>query len=144
MTPIVGDLIKNTVGRVVDGLVDRYLPASMSEEERAKLRMDAQRLAMEEFNAAMADVQDARTLAVKESEGAPPWTKVLTVTHRPAWSFLMLALFSWTVLAPYFGYPQMMLTDVHRDIMQTVIIFYFGGRSIEKTVGTVWGRDRIS
>ncbi len=141
MTPIAGDLIKNTIGRVVDGLVDRYLPASMSEEERVKFRMEAEKLAIDEFNAAIADVQGARELAVKESGGAPPWTKVLTVTHRPAWSFLMLALFSWTVLAPYFGFPRMVLSDVHRDIMQTVIVFYFGGRSIEKTVSTVWGRD---
>ncbi len=46
----------------------------------------------------------------------------------------------WTILAPYVGYPQIPLGEIHKDIMQTVIIFYFGGRSIEKAAGVVWGR----
>ncbi len=140
MTPVVGDLIQNTVGKVVDRLMGKYLPSSMSEEEKLKLRLEAEMLALREYETAIADVQGARELAGKESEGAPGWTKVLTVTHRPVWSFLILGLFGWTVLAPYFGFPQITLNDIHKDIMQTVIIFYFGGRSIEKTAGVVWGK----
>jgi len=59
---------------------------------------------------------------------------VLTVTHRPAWSLLTLGIFAWTVLAPYLGFPNIPLTETHKAIMQTVIIFYFGGRSVEKAV----------
>ena len=51
------------------------------------MRLEAERLALEEYKTAIADVQTARELAGKESEGAPGWTKVLTVTHRPVWSF---------------------------------------------------------
>ena len=87
-----------------------------------------------ETNAASKDIRSARELAAKESEGAPGWTKILTVTHRPIWSFLILAMFGWTVMAPYFAFPVIPLTEIHKDIMQTVIIFYFGGRSIEKAV----------
>ena len=140
MTPIIGDLIKNTVGKVVDKLADKYLPASLGEKEKAEFRFEAERLAVEEYKVAIADVQTARELAGKESEGAPGWTKVLTVTHRPVWSFLILAIFVWTILAPYLGFPQIPLTDIHKDVMQTVIIFYFGGRTIEKVGGAVWGR----
>ena len=141
MTPIIGDLIKNTVGKVVDKLADKYLPASLGEKEKAEFRFEAERLAVEEYKVAIADVQTARELAGKESEGAPGWTKVLTVTHRPVWSFLIRAIFVWTILAPYLGFPLIPLTDIHKDVMQTVIIFYFGGRTIEKVGGAVWGRD---
>jgi len=140
MTPLIGDLIQSTVGKVVGKLTDKYLPASMSEQEKAAFKLEAERLSIEEYKTAIADVQGARELAAKESEGGPSWTKVLTVTHRPAWSFIMLGIFGWTILAPYAGYPLIPLTDIHKDIMQTVIIFYFGGRSVEKAAQVVWGR----
>ncbi len=139
MTPIIGDLITNTVGKVVGKLADKYLPASMSESEKEQFQLEAQKLAVEEYKTAVQDVQTARELAGKESEGAPPWTKILTVTHRPLWSFAILGIFSWTILAPYLGYPAFPLSDIHKDIFQTVIIFYFGGRSIEKVFKTMKG-----
>lgn len=140
MTPVIGDLISSTVGKVVGKLADHYFPNSMSEEDKEKFKLEARRLSMEEYKTSIADVQGARELAGNESIGAPGWTKVLTVTHRPVWSFLILAIFAWTVLAPYLGFPMIALTDIHKDIMQTVIIFYFGGRSIEKAATVVWGR----
>ncbi len=140
MIPIAGDLIANTVGKVVDKLTEHYLPATMSEVEKAEFKLEARRLATEEYKTAIADVQGARSLAMKESEGAPGWTRVLTVTHRPVWSFLILALFAWTVLAPYMGFPNIALNEIHKDIMQTVIVFYFGGRTIEKAASVVKGQ----
>lgn len=139
MTPIIGDIIESTIGKVTDRLMGKYLPASMSEQEKAAFVAESKRMALEEYKTAIADVQGARELAGKESEGGPSWTKVLTVTHRPVWSFAMLGIFGWTVVAPYFGWPIIPLTDIHKDIMQTVIIFYFGGRSVEKVVDRVWG-----
>ena len=140
MTPVVGDIISNTVGKVFGKLADRYLPSTMGEKEKADFRLEAERLSVEECKAAMKDVQGARELAGKESENGPGWTKVLTITHRPAWSFLMLFIFVWTIAAPYAGFPVIPMSEVHKDVMQTVIIFYFGGRSIEKAAGIVWGR----
>lgn len=140
-TPFIGDLIESTVGKVVDRITDKYLPPSMSEKEKTELKLEAQRLAIDEYKTALSDVQGARALAGKESEGAPGWTKVLTVTHRPVWSFVMLGIFVWTVLARYIGFPGIPLTEIHKEVMQTVIIFYFGGRSIEKAAGTVWGKS---
>lgn len=120
-------------------VADRYLPSSMSEKEKFDARLEVQKLAMEEYRAAIADVQGARELAGKESDGAPGWTRVLTVTHRPMWSFAMLSIFGWTIVAPYAGFPQIPLSEIHKDIMQTVIIFYFGGRSVEKTARIITG-----
>lgn len=139
MTPIVGDIIQSTVGKVVDKLAGRYLPATMDEKDKANFRLEAEKLAIEEYKTAIQDTQTARELAGKESEGAPGWTKLLTVTHRPAWSFVILGLFCWTVIAPYLGWQTIPMTEVHKDIMQTVIIFYFGGRSIEKTAQIMKG-----
>jgi hypothetical protein len=139
-TPFIGDLIESTVGKVVDRITDKYLPPSMSEKEKTELKLEAQRLAIDEYRTALSDVQGARALAGKESEGAPGWAKVLTVTHRPVWSFCMLGVFVWTVLAQYIGFPGIPLTEIHKEVMQTVIIFYFGGRSIEKAAQTVWGK----
>ncbi|MFQ5466349.1 MAG: hypothetical protein ACE5EI_10510 [Thermodesulfobacteriota bacterium] len=140
MTPVIGDIIESSIGKVVDRLVGRFLPEAMSEAEREKAILEARKIGMEEAKLVTADVDSARKLAAKESEGAPAWTKVLTVTHRPLWSFIMLGIFAWTVLAPYLGFAVIPLTEIHRDVMQTVIVFYFGGRSIEKAVSVVKGR----
>lgn len=102
-------------------------------------RLELRKLDIEEYKTAVADVQGVRELAGKDTDGAPGWTKILTVTHRPVWSFLMLGIFVWTILSPSFGFPQIPLSDIHKDIMQAVIIFYFGGRSIEKAAGVIWG-----
>lgn len=143
-TPIVTDILESTVGKVVDRLADRFLPSSLGEKEREELRLEAMRIASEEYKAAAGDSKSARDFAEKELlSQAPGWTKLLTVTHRPAWSYAALLLFIWTVAAPYLGLGEFPLSEVHSEIMQTVIIFYFGGRSLEKTAETVWKKTII-
>lgn len=142
MTPIIGDLITNTVGKVVGKLADKYLPSTMGEVERAEFQKEAQRLAVEEYKIAAGDAASARELAGKESDGAPGWTKILTVTHRPAWSFLVLGIFAWTIAAPYLGWPVIPLSDVHKEVMIVVITFYFGGRSLEKIVSMIRDKEQ--
>lgn len=140
-TPIITGILDSTVGKVVDRLTDRFLPSSLGEKEREELKLEARRIASEEYRAASEDSKSARDLAVKEAwPQAPSWTRVLTVTHRPIWSYTALSLFVWTVLAPFFGFGEFSLSEVHSEIMKTVIIFYFGGRSLEKTAETVWKR----
>lgn len=138
-TPIVSDILESTVGKVVDRLADRFLPSSLGEKEKEELRIEARRIASEEYKAAAGDSRSARDLAVKElSSPQADWTRILTVTHRPVWSYAALLLFIWTVLAQYLGLGEFPLSEVHSEIMKTVIIFYFGGRSLEKTAETVW------
>ena len=48
MIPLIGDLLKNTVGKVVGKVVDKYLPASMSEEDKAKMQLEMEKLLIEE------------------------------------------------------------------------------------------------
>jgi hypothetical protein len=140
-TPILTDILDSTVGKVVDRLTDRFLPSSLGEKEREELKLEARRIASEEYRAASIDSQSARALAAQEAwPQAPSWTRVLTVTHRPIWSYAALSLFVWTILAPYLGFDDFSLSEVHSEIMKTVIIFYFGGRSLEKTAETVCKR----
>lgn len=134
-----GDALGTTASKVVDRLADRYLPEQITEKEKEEFRVRARELLVDEYKTAIADVQGARQLAADEAEGTPGWTRILTVTHRPVWSFLVLGVFCWTALAPYFGFESFPLTEVHESIIQTVIVFYFGGRSIEKTVGMFKG-----
>ncbi|MBI5827671.1 MAG: hypothetical protein HZB22_08090 [Deltaproteobacteria bacterium] len=123
--------------KIGEKVADKYLPPSMSEKEKFEARLEIQKAAIEEYKTAIADVQGARELAGKESDGAPGWTKVLTVTHRPIWSFAMLGIFGWTIIAPYAGFPQIPLTEIHKEVMIVVITFYFGGRSVEKIFSTI-------
>ena len=46
--PIIGDLLNSTVGKVVSKLVDKYLPASMSEKEKVEMELEMQKLIIEE------------------------------------------------------------------------------------------------
>lgn len=133
-TPIIGDLLESTIGKVTDRVLAKFLPESMSEADKTAARLEARQQTVEEYKTAIADVQGARALAMKESEDSPPWTRVLTVTHRPVWSFVMLFIFAFTIIGPMLGLPAVLLTDIHKEIMQTVIVFYFGGRTIEKSV----------
>jgi hypothetical protein len=138
-TPIISDILDSTVGKVVDRLTDRLLPSQLGEKEREDLKVEARRIASEEYKAAAEDSKSARALAAADAwPQAPDWTRILTVTHRPVWSYAALTLFIWTVMAPYLGFGDFALSEVHSEIMKTVIIFYFGGRSLEKTAETVW------
>lgn len=58
MTPIIGDLIQSTVGKVVDKALT-YLPSSMSETDKETFRLKAQELALEEskIDAKIAEAQ---------------------------------------------------------------------------------------
>ncbi len=140
MTAPVGDIIQNAVGKVADRLADKFLPSSVSDEDRLKLRLEAEMLALREYKTAIADVKGAHEGVGKEEGGVPSWVRTLTATHRPMWSFLTLGIFAWAIFAPYAGYPQISLSETHKDIIQVVVIFYFAGRSIEKVAALVWGR----
>ncbi|MBU2559220.1 MAG: hypothetical protein KJ578_15695, partial [Bacteroidetes bacterium] len=103
-----------------------------TELKLAIMQADWQRLEKE-----IDDRVSARELAKAELDKGNAFTTLLAATHRPVWSFVVLALFCWSVLSTQLGLPAIALTDIHKDIMMTVIIFYFGGRSVEKVFTTI-------
>ncbi len=133
-------IIQNVAGKVADRLADKLPLSSVSDEDRLKLRLEAELLASSEYKAVMARVKDAHELTAKEGCVATPFAGVLSAIHRPIWSFLVLGVFIWMVFAPYVGYSEVPISPIHKDIIQTVLIMYFAGRSIEKVAALAWGR----
>lgn len=133
------------ITNIVRDVIKRVLPAEkMSEDDKAKLEQQLTLAIMQQdwqrFEKEIEDRVSARELAKTELDKGNAFTNMLAAMHRPIWSIVMLAVFVWTIISGQFGLPSIMLTDIHRDIMQTVIIFYFGGRSAEKITNTIKGR----
>jgi hypothetical protein len=136
------DFITAPVTGLVKEVVNRVLPREkMSEEEQLKmelaLREGLSKLDLSKFEAEVRDRESARLLAEKELERGNALTTTLAAIHRPIWSLVTLLLFVFTVIAKPLGLPAMELTEIHKSIMQTIVIFYFGGRSVEKVFGEI-------
>lgn len=135
-------LLSEPVAGIVRDIIGRVLPPQkISEEERLRLEQELKLKVMEydwsELEAEIQDRADARALAQKELEKGNALTNAMAALHRPVWSFAMLALFLMAVLDKALGLPDIQLGDAERDIMRTVIVFYFGGRSVEKVAHAI-------
>jgi len=88
MTPILGDLINSTVGntvnRVVGGLVDKYLPKSMSEAEKADIKLKMQQFVADEVKADASIVQAVNATMQAEAKS----DKWYVSGWRPYWGFI--------------------------------------------------------
>jgi hypothetical protein len=134
--------ILESVTGIVRDVLRRVLPRErMSEAEAAAVEeaaMQALRSAdWREVEAAYADRADARSLAKADVAVGNAWTGALAAIHRPIWSLGVFVLFAWALVSPQLGLPNIDLTEVHKDVMMTVIVFYFGGRTVEKVTATV-------
>lgn len=68
MIPIIGDLIQSTVGNVVNKLTEHYLPASMSEKEKAEFIQKANELVIEEMKNASAQMDSVNQTMREEAK----------------------------------------------------------------------------
>lgn len=160
LSPLIGGLVGGPVGLIIGPGIkiaaelitgktepEEVLQALVDAPDKLRaLETQAKNLEHEALKIEVEDRQDARGMAkeeIKETKDVPPWTKILTVIHRPIWSLLVLLLFAVTVLAPYVGWygagpdgkPMIIeIPPAQKEIMKTVIMFYFGGRSAEKIV----------
>lgn len=129
------------ITKVVSEVISRFFPEKMDEAEKKKLEWEIAQATMElDWKVLEKEIEDrvsARKLAGQEGQMGNAWTMMLAALHRPMWSIGCLAIFVWTLIAPALGFPQIELTDVHQTIIQTVLIFYFGGRTAEKITGKV-------
>ncbi len=135
----------NLISPIIDtvtSIIKSVLPAEkMPEGERLKLESDIKdkliKADWKRLDVEMEDRANARALAIKDADKGNVYTTLLAAIHRPLWSIVTLVLFSWTVIAPSLGFPEVILQDVHKSIMQSIIVFYFGGRSVEKIFKTL-------
>lgn len=133
------DFLIQPVTGLVSDVLKRVLPAEkMTEAERLKLEAEINLALMKyDWNKIELEFKDrdsARRLAEADVAKGNAFTNVLAASVRPLFGFACLAIFIWTALGPQFGLKELTLTDNHRLVMETVIYFYFGARTIEKGV----------
>lgn len=87
-TPIIGDfiegLLKNTAGKVVGRVMDRFLPPTMTEAEKVEAKQEAQRLILQEVEAERATIESVNQTMREEAKSDNWWTS----GWRPYWGFI--------------------------------------------------------
>lgn len=116
---------------ILPDVIKRVLPAEkMSDADAAQLQATLTlELMKQDWSKVEAEYQDrasARQLASADIAKGNAFTGMLAATVRPAWGFGALGLVAYSVVI---GSP---ISDSLQAIIQTVLFFYFGGRTIEK------------
>ncbi len=127
MPTILLSLLQN----ILPGVINRVLPPEkMSEEEAAKLQNELTTTLLQQnwqqIEAEYADRNSARGLAAQDIAKGNTLTGILAATVRPAWGYGALVLVAWST---WYGHP---IAPALQDIIQTVLFFFFGGRTLEK------------
>jgi len=86
--PIIGDLLNSTVGKVVGKLVDKYLPASMSEEDKAKILLEMEKLTIEEGKNLQAQMETINQTMREEAKSE----HFITYSWRPFLGYTLAAI----------------------------------------------------
>ena len=127
-----------SVSDLVGGIIKRIWPEKMSELDAAKIKQATQEFmltaegqsAMNEF----ADRASARALAAADVSRGNAFSNVLAATVRPVWGYCALIVVAYPYLAGALSWPAVTIDGPTKDIVQTVIMFFFGGRTIEKVI----------
>jgi len=129
---------------LVNGILKRVLPEKMSEAEKAQLQ---QQLSLElmkadwsQVAAEFKDRADARALAAIDVARGNAFSNILAATVRPVWGYATLIVVAYPYLAGALHWPAVTIDDSTKDIVQMVIMFYFGGRTIEKVLPLIMGK----
>jgi hypothetical protein len=128
-------LIPKLMGLLPD-VIRRVLPAEkISEAEQAQLaqalQLEIMAMDWKGIEAEFKDRDSARNLAAQEIAKGNAWTSAAAAMVRPLWGIGCFLLVAYSVLASY------EITPVLRSIIETVLMFYFGGRVIEKVLPTI-------
>ena len=130
--PIIGDLLNSTVGKVVGKLVDKYLPASMSEKEKAEMELEMHKLILEEEKNLQAQMETVNATMRTEAQS----DKFIVYAWRPLVGFCFVALICNNfILMPYFasyGLQPIIIPDGIWSAMLVVLGVSAGTRGIEK------------
>lgn len=135
----IGSAVALPLTKIVGDVLNRLLPAEkMSEADKARIEFEVMKSAQaadwsgveKEF----ADRADARALAQKDMAAGNAFTSILAATVRPVWGYASLVVVAYPYLAGALGLPGVSIDDNTKAIVQTVIMFYFGGRVVEKVL----------
>lgn len=136
------DILLPILSRLLPDVIRSSLPAEkISESEQAQLMQQFQLEIMKQdwqgIEAEFKDRDSARQLAAQEIAKGNAWTSAAAAMVRPLWGIGCFLLVGYSVL---FGYE---IRPVLQSIIETVLMFYFGGRVLEKitpAIMTVLGK----
>ena len=132
MIPIIGELLSNTVGKVVNGIVNKYLPASMSEKEKAEMQLEINKLMIEEEKVLQGQISEINQ-TMREEAKSEHWAQWL---WRPCVGFTFcLTIINNYILLPYFtnyGLKSIEIPDGIWSAMLVVLGVAAGTRGYKK------------
>lgn len=136
----------SSVSDLLTGVMKRIWPEKASEIDRLRVEQATTEFIMtQEGQKAMAEFADrasARQLAEADVARGNWASNFLAATVRPIWGYCSLVVVAYPYLAGALGWPAVTLDNATKDIVQMVIMFYFGGRTIEKVLPLVMGKDK--
>ncbi len=123
MIPIIGDLIESTVGKVVGKLTDHFLPASMSEEDKAKFKLDAEKLLLEEnklFAEQLTAQMETINATMREEAKSEKWAQWL---WRPIIGFTFSAvIINNFILVGYLKQYGVQSIDIPGEVWNAILV----------------------
>lgn len=110
-------------GKVLDKL---FPDKNEAEKNKLALLALAQDGGLNELQQALSDIAGARSLAAQDIAGGNNITRFMSATVRPVAGYLAI------VAVAHSAITGVDLTPLVKDVVETIIEFYFGGRAIEK------------
>jgi siderophore synthetase component len=138
-----------SVSDLVGGVLKRLWPEKMSEFDAAKFKQEMALALMQDQGQQVvqefADRADARALAKADVEKGNWFTNVLSATVRPVFGYAAMTAFGIPLGIRYgaalMGHAldaalieQLTPNQIEKEIILTVIYFFFGGRTVEKGI----------
>lgn len=116
MTPIIGDLIQNTVGKVVGKLVDKYLPPALSDKEKEEFRLKAMELALEGDKNLQSQLETINATMREEAKSE----HFLQWSWRPLIGYTFaLVIINNFIIAPLLGFPQI---NIPGEVWNSILV----------------------
>lgn len=127
--PIISELLG-----IVDTAIDKIFPdATRKEELKAQLKLKILEQAMEEKKLLFADLQNARELYKEELREQGVWSVVKSIRAmvRPTLAYCSMGFYVFAKLT------HVLLNNMDYALLMGVFGFYFGLRTLERTLGRV-------
>ncbi len=139
MLPIIGDLINSTVGKVVGKLTDHFLPASMNEEDKAKFKLEAEKLLLEEnklFAEQLSAQMETINATMREESKSEHF---MTYAWRPLIGFTFAAiLINNFILIGYLKQYGVQIIEIPGEVWNAILVIlgaasaFRGWKSVEE------------
>jgi len=128
-------LVGNTVGKVVDKLADHYLPASMSEAEKAEFKLRAIELTQKQLETDAKAIESVNATMRAEAKSDKWWQSA----WRPTVGFTFSAvIINNYILMPYFTWVH--AVDIPQGVWNSILVV-LGAAAATRGVER-WQRER--